>query len=239
MHCGTMIPWYDNLPVISWLILRARCRSCKGLISWRYPVVEIGTAVLWIGCFLNFVVIRPQLSFPFSGLLAAGEAVFCFLLLGLSVMDWETLILPNEFTFAGIGLGILWQIFWSWIWESSVQQSLKQILWVLTKVVAATMIILVIRWTYQLIRHREGMGLGDAKLMAMLAAWLGLKQTLLAFFLAVVAGALFSFVLLAFFRGDKEAWSERQIPLGTFLALAGLYAVFFGPATVRWYESFL
>jgi leader peptidase (prepilin peptidase) / N-methyltransferase len=239
MHCGATIPWYDNLPVISWILLRARCRQCKGLISWRYPLIEIGTAGLWVACWLVFCVTNTYLVFPFSALLALEQAIFCFLLLGLAFMDWEALLLPDEFTWTGIGLGILWHLFWAWLKATSLQQSLKEILWLFARIMIAALIVLIIRWIYQLVRHREGMGLGDVKLMAMLAAWLGLQQTLLVFFLAVIAGAVFAMILLFFHRGDQTSWAERQIPLGTFLCFAGIYAVFFGPATLRWYEGFL
>src|SRR5262249_15653663 len=160
----------------------------------------------------------------------------CFLLLGLAIMDWETLLLPDAFTWTGIALGILWQIFWCMLNATSTESAVEKILWVIARVVIAALVVLVIRWTYQKIRNREGMGLGDAKLMAMLAAWLGLEQTLLVFFLAVVSGSFFALVLLAFQRRNQQAWAERQIPLGTFLCLSGIYAVFLGDRTLHWYE---
>jgi leader peptidase (prepilin peptidase) / N-methyltransferase len=239
MHCGTMIPWYDNLPVVSWILLRGRCRSCKWQISWRYPLIELGTAALWVSCWLVFYFGGDPLAAPLAAVTAASRAVFCYLLLGLAVMDWETLLLPDEFTLTGIGLGVVWQIFWCLLNATSTQSAVEKILLVVAKIAVAAFVVLAIRWIYQQIRHREGMGLGDAKLMAMLAAWLGLEQTLLVFFLAVVSASLFALLLLAAQRKKQEAWAEQQIPLGTFLCFCGIYAVFFGEITLHWYESFL
>jgi leader peptidase (prepilin peptidase) / N-methyltransferase len=239
MQCSTMISWYDNLPVVSWIFLRGRCRSCKTAISWRYPFVESATAVLWVSCWLVFYFSGESLPLPLAAVTAASRAVFCYLLLGLAVMDWETLLLPDEFTWTGIGLGVLWQIFWCLLNATSTKNAIEAILLVVGKIAIAAFVVLGIRWIYQQVRHREGMGLGDAKLMAMLAAWLGLGQTLLVFFLAVVSGAIFALVLLIVQRKGQEAWAERQIPLGTFLCVSGIYAVFFGEKTLLWYESLL
>lgn len=239
MHCNAAIPWYDNVPVVSWLVLRGRCRSCDIRIQWRYPFVELATAGLWIACWMVFYVSNGSLASPLAAAQAAAMAVFCFLLLGLAVMDWETLLLPNEFTWTGIGIGLVWRILWFNLNTTSTPKAIEEILLAVAQIAVAGLFILVIRWVYQLLRHREGMGLGDAKLLAMLAAWLGWERTLLAFFLAVVSAAFFALLLLAAHRGNREAWAERPIPLGTFLCISGLYAVFFGFGTWSWYMGFL
>ncbi len=153
---------------------RRPCRSCGTAIAWRYPVVEISTAALFVLCRLNF---GPRgVSF--------GWATLCFLLLGLAVMDMETMLLPNWFTVPGIVLGLL---FAAWVprpAESAggrVAAELQGFLGALLHAGIAAAFLLGIMGLYWLVRRRAGMGMGDVKLLAMIAAWLGLPQTALVF----------------------------------------------------------
>jgi leader peptidase (prepilin peptidase) / N-methyltransferase len=219
-RCGEPIRAGDNIPLLSYLILRGRCRSCHGSISWRYPGVEFANAALWLACFLQFG----------ATLQTAATAVLCFLALGLAVMDAETLLLPDAFTLPGIFLGMLWcAANTSGGWEPGLRAAGMSLLWA----VAAAALILAIRAAYRLVRRREGMGLGDAKLFAMLAAWLGPENAVLVFFAAVVVGALYGIFALARGRG-----AGSKVPLGSFLCLAAIYAVFAGPQTIAWYLGF-
>lgn len=225
-HCGAPILTRDNIPLLSYLLLGRRCRSCHGAISWRYPAVELANASLWLACFLQFGT-TPQ---------AAAMAILCFLALGLAVMDAETMLLPDAFTLPGIALGILWTAVGAdGGWLEKLRAAGMSALWA----AAAAGVILLIRAAYWLVRRREGMGLGDAKLFAMLAAWLGWQQALLILFLAVIVGALYGVLILARRGRDRTNTPiPARVPLGSFLCVATIYAVFLGPQTVGWYLGF-
>ena len=219
-HCGTPIQARDNVPLLSYLILRGQCRSCRASISWRYPAVELTNTALWMACFLQF-------GATFE---AAAMAILCFLALGLAVMDAETMVLPDTFTLPGIVLGILWSA--ARVPGDGTQRLRAagiSLLWA----TAAAMLILAIRAVYWLVKKREGMGLGDVKLFAMLAAWLGPENALLIFFLAVVSGALYGILSLWLQRG-----ASHRVPLGSFLCIGAIYAIFAGPQTIAWYLGF-
>ena len=180
-RCAVPIRALDNVPLLSWVILHGRCRKCGWRIPWRYPAVEAGTAALFLLSFLQYGL----------SVRGAGVAVLCFLLLGLAVMDAETMRLPDVFTLPGIGLGILYAallpapIFRVHLWNAAASA-----IWALL----AASLILAIRWLYFLARRREGMGIGDAKLLALIAAWLGPALTLLTLFLGVIAAAVVGLV---------------------------------------------
>jgi leader peptidase (prepilin peptidase)/N-methyltransferase len=176
-HCGAAIAAFDNIPVLSFLMLRGRCRICRRRIAWRYPAMELATAALWMLCFLQY---GPSLR-------ALGMAVLSFLLLGLAAMDAETLRVPDSFTLPGIALGILY----SGAICGRIQCALMSAGWA----VAAAVLLLLISAAYWLMRRRMGMGIGDAKLLAMIAAWLGPADALLALFLAVLAAAFYGIAL--------------------------------------------
>ncbi len=215
--CGAAIGAQDNIPLLSFVLLRGRCRSCGAKISWRYPLVELATATLFLLCFLQF-------GMTITG---AGMAVLCFLLLGLAAMDAEILLLPDAFTLPGIVLGVLYS---GWICEGAAEQKLRCAAVSLGWALAGAGVMLAIRGLYWLVRRREGMGLGDAKLLAMVAAWLGAENSLLALFLAVVTGALYGVGMM---RAQKEA----RVPLGYFLCAAAIFTVFEGGLVVSWYTG--
>jgi leader peptidase (prepilin peptidase)/N-methyltransferase len=221
-RCGASIAVGDNIPLFSYLILRGRCRSCRASISWRYPLVELTNALLWLACFLQFGM-TPQ---------AVAMAVLCFLALGLAIMDAETMLLPDGFTLPGIALGVLWCAARADSgWVERLRAAGASLLWA----AVAAGVILLIRFLYSLARKQEGMGLGDAKLFAMIAAWLGPHEALLVFFLAVVSGAIYGVLSLSW-RGQNAR--ALRVPLGSFLCMAAIYAVFAGPQTIAWYLGF-
>lgn len=223
-RCGALIRALDNLPILSWIFLRGRCRSCRRPIPWRYPAVEFATAALFLLCYL-------RLGLTVTGI---GTAVLCFLLLGLAVMDAETLRLPDAFTLPGIGLGILYAALApADDWIDRIAHAGESILWA----VLAGLFLLLIRWLFFAIRHKEGLGMGDVKLVAMIAAWLGPAPAILTLLLGAFAAAIYGSLAVAFSRGRRPFFSTR-LPLGSFLCAAALYAIFHDRPIIDWYLRF-
>jgi leader peptidase (prepilin peptidase)/N-methyltransferase len=240
-NCTHTLSWWENIPLFSWLALRGRCRNCHAWIGVRYPLVELAVGAQWATVAWH----SYNAFFPLE--FAAGMMLFAWLLVGLAVLDAEHLWLPDALTLPGIALGFCWwflqgeQIGWAlhlpnipWVDAKNAGNRLLAIL-------AAAGLILLIRWVYWLIRRREGVGLGDAKLMALLAAWLGLPGALLAFGLGVVLGALAAVVLLAIPSSPQarpENWAASKLPLGTFLCIGGIVSGLWGQqiiaAYLRW-----
>jgi leader peptidase (prepilin peptidase) / N-methyltransferase len=229
-QCNQPIANRDNIPVLSWLLLGAACRACGGRISWRYPAVELATCLLFTMCCLQFS----------PGWQAGCWALLCFLLLGLAVMDAETLLLPDWFTLPGLAAGVVIASLrpglqrGDWAWQTALREAGRSLL--AAAVAAATL--LLIAGAYWLARRRMGMGMGDVKLLAMLAAWLGFRQTALVLFLAVIAGAFYGVTLLLWHPREGSA-GQLAVPFGTMLSLAGLYSIFLGERTLGWYVQFL
>jgi len=258
MSCGRTLAWWENLPVVSWLALRGRCRSCRAWISWRYPLVELTVGALWAnagwhytdGLFIHFREPSLFIYYPLSRLVS--EMVFSWLLIALATLDAENLWLPNSITIPGIILGLLLDAAEAVVsvispWYGQVHGSLSsvvlrevgpEIALRLLGVLAAAGLILLIRWVYWLIRRREGIGLGDAKLMAMLAAWLGLQGALLSFAIGIVLGAVAALVvlLLPSTRKNNEGWAATKLPLGTFLCVGGIVSSFWGEQMIDAYR---
>ncbi len=269
-HCTTPIRWYDNIPVLGWLLLRGRCRDCKQAIPWRYPLVEFGVA-LWfmaqavnLKAFLDFAhnidFVTPP-SVPPGVVHFAGLGILGFLLIGLMVMDWQTMILPDAFTLTGIAIGfflVCIQAIFLGPGEDEVRLTKHSlhltspggvtdhgnvfltgpeslILGRIAAVCGAALLLLLIRWLYRALRHREGMGLGDVKLLAMIAAFLGFWPAVLSLFLGTLAAAFYGVVLLA--RG--KAGVTSKLPFGSFLCVGGLVAALFGNRLIDRYIALL
>jgi leader peptidase (prepilin peptidase) / N-methyltransferase len=229
-QCDQPIANRDNIPVLSYLLLGAACRACGSRIAWRYPAIEIITCVLFVMCCLQFS----------PGWEAGCWALLCFLLLGLAVMDAETLLLPDLFTLPGLAAGVLFAALRpglagdGWAWGSAARAAG----WSLLAAAAAAAALLLVAGAYWLVRRRMGMGLGDVKLLAMLAAWLGLRQTGLVLFLAVIAGALYGLGTVLWHRRGGTSLGQLPVPFGTMLSAAGLYSIFLGERTLGWYLKF-
>ncbi len=213
--CGAHIPWYLNVPVLSWLALRGRCAACHAPISPRYPLVEASMGLLFLAC---------AWTWGDSARTAWGCA-FCLLCLPLGLIDLEHQILPDKLTYPGMAAGLAFSLGGAGTpWRASLLGTL-----------AGALIPLAVMAAYWLIRREEGMGLGDVKLLAMVGAflgWQGMLLTLLAgAFLGTVIGGGF---LLCSGRGRKT-----PLPFGTFLCAASLGALFFGEAAWRWYTGLL
>jgi leader peptidase (prepilin peptidase)/N-methyltransferase len=251
-QCGRTLAWWENIPLVSWLALRGRCRTCRSWIGWRYPLVEFSVAILWGYAVWGFLenVFDPYLRRVVlydSSLTALGLMCFYWLLVALAVLDAENLWLPDRLTLPGIAFGFIYTVLRSrFFYELTydfgppVPPLSLGVSACLLAILAAAALILLIRWIYWLIRRHEGIGLGDAKLMALLAAWLGLPGALLAFDLGVVLGALVAIVLLAVpsVRRDSKTWALRKLPLGTFLCIGGIVSSLWGSpilaAYLRW-----
>jgi leader peptidase (prepilin peptidase)/N-methyltransferase len=213
--CARTLAWFENFPLVSWLVLRGRCRTCGATIPWRYPVVEIALAVLWLECYRRF------------GATPKGfcAALLCFLLLGLAFTDWETLLVPDALTLAGLLAGIL---------IAFIHGALRTPLEAIAGAALGAIILLLISGTYYLLRRQQGLGLGDVKLLAMIGAFLGPAQMMLAFFIGTIATAIAAIAWLLV-RRFPGRWSMHPLPYGTFLSFAGIFSLFWGPKIIASY----
>jgi leader peptidase (prepilin peptidase) / N-methyltransferase len=243
-NCDHTLAWWENVPLVSWFALRGRCQKCGSWLGWRYPVVELAVGILWAVCWLRFA--APAFAdgsieaLNYGAVEAIGFALFFFILIGLSVLDAEYLWLPDAATLSSVIVGVVFSVLRDRI-EFPASDRPHTVLNILIgraiSIVAAAIPILFIRWIYRLIRHREGIGLGDAKLMALLAAWLGFPLALLAFFLGVVLGAVVALVQLAIPSARKSPgeWALAKLPLGTFLCIGGIVSALWGQPIIAMY----
>ncbi len=213
--CGAPIRARDNLPVVSWLLLRGRCRDCQARISIRYPLIELATAALFALCVVRF---GPTLTAIFA-------ASFCAALLALAAIDVEHLLLPDRITLPGIVVGLAIQPLLAW---GSVPEALQGAFF-------GAGLLLVIAGLWELARGVEGMGLGDVKMLAMIGAFLGLHGVIVTLVFASLAGSIVGITLLA--RGSIEL--QGKLPFGLFLALGGAIALFAGEPLARAYLALL
>jgi leader peptidase (prepilin peptidase)/N-methyltransferase len=242
--CGQVLAWWENVPLVSWLALRGRCHNCGAWIGWRYVLVETAVGGLWaIDAWKSAGDSFEHLIFPAFPVAALAmvslKLVFIWVLVTLAFLDAEHLWLPDWLTIPGIALGMI-----STILNLLVAKRMfitnhgflyAAVYWV-AGVVAAAAIILLIRWTYWLLRRREGIGLGDAKLMALLAAWLGLPGALLAFGLGVILGAVVGLVVIIAGRQRGSAGlGLAKLPLGTFLCIGGIVSALCGQQIISAY----
>jgi leader peptidase (prepilin peptidase)/N-methyltransferase len=248
-QCGRTLTWWENVPLVSWLALRGRCRTCRAWISWRYPLVELAVGLLWATIALRvleqvqipeninqFAVVPPHIGF----IPLIGTAFFVWLLVGIAVLDLEHFWIADAATLPGTALGLAFSVMSVSVLRAPLREQSE--FWIrfgerILAILAAASLILLIRWIYWLVRRREGIGLGDAKLMALLAAWLGLPGALLAFGLGVVLGALVAAVLLIIPKTDENqsAWALRKLPLGTFLCVGGILSSLWGERMITVY----
>jgi leader peptidase (prepilin peptidase)/N-methyltransferase len=226
--CEAPIAAYDNVPVLSWMILRGRCRNCKAPISPRYAAVELLTGALFSVSYLvaqdGAALLGEQCALPDDlnpFLLAAKLCVFSFLLLGLIFTDAETKLLPDLLTKPGFGLGLAFSLIvpvCDFFRVAAIEN--WRVLSLLNSAAGALVgwaIILGIALLYEAIRGMEGMGRGDVKLMAMIGAFLGVKLTLLVLLLASVVGSFFGVLLIVWVwikRVARRRRTHRAEPMG-------------------------
>jgi leader peptidase (prepilin peptidase)/N-methyltransferase len=263
-HCGDLIPLYHNVPVLSWLILRGKCRACKQPISSRYLLIELLTGVLFLSCYAHFGLTLAALKC----------AVLGYLLLGLIFTDAETKLLPDAMTLPGLALGIAFSLvvpvndLASRIIPGMVSTAMRgEISWrlwslsdsLLGAAVGASFLYGAAA-IYLRARGVEGMGFGDVKLMALIGAFLGTKLTVLTIFAASLTGSLFglSTVLAVWMKrlrrnkaratstsGDearRRAWQSARLalryyemPFGVFLGGMAILSFLFGNRLLHWY----
>jgi leader peptidase (prepilin peptidase)/N-methyltransferase len=232
--CGEPIKPYDNLPVLSWLFLRGRCRKCREPISWMYPAVELATGLLFLAC-----------CFAFGATLTGAKwALFGALMIVLVVTDARERILPDKVNYLGLGLGIALSFFLPPVdgtaeWLSSRLFAFPPPLPVLASadaalgVIAGGGLLWIVAEGYFRLRGHEGMGLGDVKMMAMAGAFLGLKRTLLTILLGSLLGSVLGLLFILIYRKGRR----YELPFGTFLGAGALLVVFFGTPLLNWYQS--
>jgi leader peptidase (prepilin peptidase)/N-methyltransferase len=208
--CGHQIRWYENIPVVSYLVLRGRCSACKAPISMRYPAIEVLTALLFAACGIHFGA-QPTV------LLWCG---FAATLVALAFIDLDTSFLPDDLTLPLMWAGIVSAAF-GWIPVT------------LSASVAGAVVGYLSLWfvfhAYRLIRGKEGMGAGDFKLLAALGAWMGWQAIPSIILLSSAVGAIVGIALIVFRRHDREV----PIPFGPYLAGGGVAALFFGEQLSR------
>lgn len=210
-RCGTPIAWFDNVPVVSWLMLRGRCRHCQESISPQYPLVEASVAGLW------------ALAAWWYGLNLDGLTASAFgtILLGIAVTDARHYLIPDEYTWGGLALGLL----------LALRGGLGGLVPAVTGASAGFALLYAVAWAGERVFHEEAMGGGDIKMMAMVGAFVGWKGVLLTLFGGALLGTLV-FVPLSIQK-------RRLVPFGVFLAAAAGITFVFGEAIFRWYGAFL
>ena len=238
-ECSATIAFYDNVPVLSYLMLGGRCRSCKVHISARYPAVEALTALLWMA-----VVWRDGLTFalPF-------DLVFVTAITALIFIDAEHMILPNAITYPGIAFALIARIALPYLMGRPHFDDLEMLLngmlagmplWAASLVGALIGAIVgggslwLMGWTWEKLRGIEAMGLGDVKMMFMVGAYLGWRLTILNLFLGVFSGSLIGIALMM--RQGKRNM-QMLLPFGVFLGIGAIVALLVGRYIVAWYAG--
>jgi len=260
-RCGHPIRAYDNIPVLSWILLRGRCRDCQARISPRYAAVELLSGLLFLACYAHFGLTLAALKY----------CVFAYLLLGLIFTDAETKLLPDKLTLPGLALGLGFSLFvplndlvsefllrliplgWSSSWR------MLSLMDAVLGAAAGAAFVYGSGMAYKLARGVEGMGFGDVKLMAMVGAFLGATLTISTIFIASLIGAVYGLAMIPvvwikrtrrrMHRGHepastarRRAWNSAKnvyryyaMPFGVFLGMVAILAVFFGENVLRWY----
>jgi len=232
--CDKTITWRDNIPLVSYLLLRGRCRYCGVRISPRYPVVELLTGL----SFFYFVwTLGPTVA-------ALKMCVLAALLVGLMFTDLEELILPDEMTLGGTAAGLAFSFFvavpspiaGAFLMLAGMKPT-RRTESVVESVIGAALPALFLwfaGWLYEKVRHREGLGLGDVKLIAMVGSFLGLSGALL----TLMAGSLLGTVIgYGYIRATGKDPATYELPMGTFLAIAALALAMASKTVLPWYNG--
>ncbi len=232
VRCRKFIPWYDNIPLVSYIVLRGRCRYCGKHISLRYPTVELLTGLL----FFFFV----------ATLGATAEAikmcVFSAMLVALIFSDLEKRLLPDELTLGGTLVGFAFSPFVHvpditgsailWLFGAHVPERWQSVAESLCGALLPALFLWGGGWIYELVRHREGLGLGDVKLIAMVGSFLGLRSALLTLIVGSITGSILGY---GYIKATRQDASTYELPFGTFLGAAALVAAVAGQKFFGWY----
>ena len=218
-HCNYQIRWYDNIPLVSYLILRGKCRGCGSRISLQYPLVELLNGILTVALYLRFDPLQNSTrAFAFFVLF-----LFCSSLVVITFIDLDHQIIPDEISLTGIVIGLLCSFFLPWLgWLNS-----------LLGILLGGGSLLLVAYSYQWLTGKEGMGGGDIKLLAMMGAFLGWKAVPFIIFASSLVGSLIGVALILIRKKD----SKLAIPFGPFLAFGALLYIFCGRQLIHWYLS--
>ena len=234
VRCRKMLPWYDNVPVFSYLALGGKCRFCGRRISPRYPVVELLTGLV----FFFFVrTLGPTLA-------AVKMCVLGSILLALIFTDLEKRLLPDQLTLGGVLVGLGFAVFVpvpditgeAILWMLGAEAT-GRVQWLTEAALGAALpsfFLWLGGWIYERVRHREGLGLGDVKLIAMVGAFLGLRNALLALVLGSIAGSILGY---GYIKATRQDAASYPLPFGAFLGAAALAAALAGQSILGWYQN--
>jgi leader peptidase (prepilin peptidase)/N-methyltransferase len=210
-RCDYRIHWYDNIPLLSYLLLRGKCRGCGTHISLQYPLVEFINGLLTLLLFLKF---GPTLSF-------LALFLFCSALVVITFIDLEHQIIPDEISLSGIVVGFVFSFFLPWqTWLNS-----------LLGILLGGGTLLLVAYGYQWLTGKEGMGGGDIKLLAMMGAFLGWKSVLFIVFSSSLIGSVIGITMMLVQKKD----SKLAIPFGPYLAFGAVLYIFYGSQLIHWY----
>jgi len=235
-QCEKQIAWYDNIPVLSFLLLRARCRHCRAAISWRYPAVELITAAAFA-----YFVHEGGLS-----LMALKYCTFAAIMIALVFTDLETLLLPDELTVGGTVIGLIFAVFvpvpdsmfraFASMFGYHIGPRVAMIGEGLFGAIVPAGVLWIGGWAFEKLRHKEGLGFGDVKMLAMVGAFLGIRGALLTIILGSIVGSVIG---LAYIKLSGKDASTYPLPFGSFLGAAAVFAAIQGQSLIGWYAQAL
>ncbi|MBV7316461.1 A24 family peptidase [Shewanella sp. NIFS-20-20] len=214
-QCHSAIKPWQNLPVISWLLLKGKCHHCQHPISARYPIVEAITGLLVTSLAWHF---GPTMAFIWASILTFG-------LIAMTWIDFDEMLLPDQLTLPLLWLGLL----------LNINGTFTDIVSAVIGAVAGYLSLWTVFWGFKLITGKEGMGYGDFKLMAVFGAWLGWQMLPLIILLSSLVGAVVGITLMA----TKRMQQGNPMPFGPYIALAGWIALLFGHQITQWYLASL
>lgn len=239
--CGTDIGWHDNIPVLSWLLLRARCRVCRRPIAFRYPLVELSAGLLSLYLFHRF---GPSAAYLFN-------FYFVMCLLAIALIDLELMVIPTALMYptaiAGLlcaaiepNIALAGPALWNYL-EPSLGPSLTSLAGSALGLLLGWGSLRLVSMGYKIIRGHEGMGDGDPPLMGMIGAFLGWRAVSLVILWSTLIGLFSVAILMALAKGraPKEGWGRKALPFGPFLVLASFLYLFFGSSFLAWYWSLM
>jgi leader peptidase (prepilin peptidase)/N-methyltransferase len=225
--CEETIAWYDNIPLLSYILLRGKCRRCGARIPLRYPVVELATGIAFAVCLAAFGLTLPALKY----------ALFSAIMITLIASDLEERILPDEFTIGGAVMAFIlaWFVplrpeFVLLLLPYSLGPRWLSLGEALLGAVVSGGSIWLVGWIFEKVRHKEGLGFGDVKMIMMIGAFLGLPAALLTLIAGSLIGAVGGLLYIRFTRQDPSAY---ELPFGSFLGVAALGVAIYGVALVR------
>src|SRR4051794_12736611 len=242
--CSALIGPVDNIPLVSYALLRGRCRNCRAPISWRYPAVELMTALMYAGVFLIDVYLRGGLTYTI-----VFDLVFVSAIVALIFIDAEHMLLPDAITYPGIAFAVVARLALPHLVGPYSFDDLPSLfygplsnlpIWAVSLIGSALGALVgggslwLVGWIWERLRGVEAMGLGDVKMMFMVGAYLGWRTTILTIFLGVLSGSIIGISLMVR-RGNRDM--KMLLPFGIFLGLGSIIALFTGTRIIMWYMA--